>query len=63
MERGPQGHVHAPEYRTGCYRARAEDCCWVCLLRAALVGPVSRLKRRVRRPGSDSEKRDAESGS
>lgn len=63
MERGPQGHLHAPQYRSGCYRARAEDCCWMCLLRAGIMAPVSQLKRRVHRSRIGPEGQDAESGS
>ncbi|WP_254543400.1 hypothetical protein [Halomarina pelagica] len=40
-----QGRLHLPEYTTGCYHERLDDCCWLCFFRIT----SSTLRRALRR--------------
>lgn len=48
LERGPQGKIHAPAYRDGCYHGRVADCCALCVGRVALATTTSPLRYRIR---------------
>lgn len=36
VEKGPEGNVHFPGFKNGCYYGREEDCCWFCFVRFSL---------------------------
>lgn len=47
-ERGPQGMIHIPSYRDGCYRGRLTDCCLLCLCRLAVASSTAPVRYRIR---------------
>lgn len=47
FERGPQGKLHAPAYRNGCYHGRLTDCCFLCMGRIVLSSTTSPLRYRA----------------
>lgn len=55
FERGPQGKVHAPAYRDGCYHGRLTDCCLLCMLRIGFSSPTAPIRYRIRNARSDRE--------
>lgn len=48
IERGPQGKLHVPSYKDGCYYGRVEDSCWLCVIRVATGATTSPLRYRIR---------------
>lgn len=48
LERGPEGRLHVPSYRDGCYYNRLTDCCFVCLFRIGTSSPISPVKQRLK---------------
>ncbi len=48
FERGPEGKLHAPAYRSGCYYERLSDCCFLCMGRIGLSLTTSPVRYRLR---------------
>ncbi|MFC7155534.1 hypothetical protein ACFQPA_08695 [Halomarina halobia] len=40
-----RGQLHLPEYTTGCYHERLDDCCWLCFFRITSSTLVRALRR------------------
>ena len=40
-ERGPQGSLHIPKYKKGCYYGRVTDCCLLCIGRVISSAVIS----------------------
>ncbi|WP_255170459.1 hypothetical protein [Natrononativus amylolyticus] len=48
LERGPEGRLHVPAYRDGCYYNRMADSCLICLFRIGSSSSVSPVKQRLK---------------
>ena len=53
LERDPQGKIHVPAYRDGCYHERLTDCCLLCILRIGLSSSSAPVRYRLRNARSD----------
>lgn len=55
LERGPEGKLHAPAYRSGCYYERLSDCCLLCMGRIGLSSTTSPVRYRFRDAQRDDD--------
>lgn len=44
LERGPEGRLHVPALRDGCWRGRPSNCCLACWLRLATYPAHRRIR-------------------
>ncbi len=55
MERGPQGKLHLPAYKAGCYRQRVTDCCALCMARVIAATATAPLRHKIRETKREDE--------
>lgn len=54
-ERGPAGKRHVPEYRSGCYRKRIVECCWLCMGRLLATQTLGSAEYSIKRTAEEHD--------
>lgn len=57
-ERGPQGKLHMPSVRDGCYHGKVTNCCFLCVGRLTVGSVTSPIRYRGPTARSNTDRSD-----